>query len=297
MFAIVFVLQQYHTYNTIKKKIDSNVSVTVANSALCLFFICQITWWSSWKNEIKQGKKKNIILVTSNLNSDLPLSWIDLDFSTFPGGHVPLRSTVCWSSIPSSCHVTAPSLCWPTTAPTSSRTTPFATSPLEPTTPSRWQWVPHTLTSCLHIYPYSNEPVCVFMFRPAQEVDARWAHPARLKPRRAPRRVFPHHWSPLCPHMRSTSAGHHLTLRMVRDMNLICCTETESESRIYLPRMDLSKYTGRIYWNCWLNWIVVTGCGCLMEQEGESWWFGRTTVRCRATQLVPIKKSDCFDWF
>lgn len=79
----------------------------------------------------------------------------------FPGGHVRLRSTACWSSIPSSCHVTAPSPCWPTTPLTFSRTTPFATSPLEPTTPSRWQWVPHTLAPCLHTYPYSNEPVCV----------------------------------------------------------------------------------------------------------------------------------------
>lgn len=141
----------------------------------------------------------------------------------------------------------------------------------------------------IFIHTVMNLCVCVCVYvRPAQEVDARWAHPARLKPRRAPRRVFRHRWSPLCPHMYSTSAGHHLTLRMVRDMNLICCTETESESRIDISRMDLSKYTERIYWNCWLNWIVVTGCGWLMEQEGESWWFGRTTVRCRATQLVLV---------
>lgn len=37
-----------------------------------------------------------------------------------------------------------------------------------------------------------------------------------LRLRRAPRRIFLHHWSHLCPHMHSMSAGHLLTLRMVR---------------------------------------------------------------------------------
>lgn len=63
-----------------------------------------------------------------------------------PGGRVPLRSMVFWSSTQSSCHVMVQSLCSSTTAQNFSRTTLFAAWALEPHTPSHWLWVP---SSCI----------------------------------------------------------------------------------------------------------------------------------------------------
>lgn len=82
-------------------------------------------------------------------------------YLSISGGHLPLRSTVFWSFIQSSCHMMVRSPSSSTTAQNFLRSTLFATSPLAQLTPSPSLWVPFFLSTVGYLPSAVHCHVCV----------------------------------------------------------------------------------------------------------------------------------------